>query len=1035
MLRNLAVVVLLTLCLAAAQADPGLLFHASFDDTVVGQGMCGPVSPDHTLGPEPEFAPGRFGQALVCGHTLPIIHYPTEGNLLPESGTVSLWVCPQNWAGTDGNFHSFFESGGQDSNTGWLVLYKYYQFSWLLLRYAVGNSDVGMAKAAATDWQPGQWHHLAATWSRDAMAVYVDGELAGEALDPHVFPAVAETFKLGDDGWHLPHEGARTLLDEVRIYAYPLDAERISNLAARWRLTVARAPEQGNWVAQMDLGSRDVGGVRLQVVPRNGGETLASADAVINDETAIAELDVAELPPGEYTIAAQILDEADAVIGDATAPMRRLQQQTLVLENRHIRVSFDGGTGAISKIEAPALGWTAALPAVPTSLLELGSTSFSEHARFYQPGDVTTLRADESSARSITIEPVEGGQRLTALYEWEPGVIATVTADLPDDSAVMSLRATVKCPRPLWPSAAVRLPTVNFPQIAGLRIGDDPADDMLATGYIQGELLANPAENLPRDRVAPYPGRACVPWQDLYDPSGGLSLTPQADGSCQLGLLTGHDDGLLRMTNRWHCLLEPGESWQSPVIELGVHEGAWHGTADRFREWSLANTPPREQPDWLATCDGWTGAGGESYTFAQLPEMLAKGKEYGLSYLQLWAQMIGGGVYYCFFYPNPKMGTPDELRDALQAVEDAGGHAGFYSNAITFDGAIDQNPWIKQIAEDHAVTDMPPFPKFYEEASKAVFVGPGGAMKPGTAAGHSLAGYLDGYWPMDPNSTWWQDYLADWIKTWGDDYGADVWYLDSFPVPGYGLGPASYALHMDHPRGLSEGQIALMERIREGFDGPMLYEGVACAAFMPWTNWCLGTEFSFGSGTWSRPEIFVYSFGDIYPVFSGTCNRWTGIGQIFPDIAEPRQEDTMNMVFLLGERFDALNLWQVPQDEPYGAHMKQLIALRSKLRDVVYEGRMLDVRGLSGMPDGVEARVFVNQNQPSAVVTVWDRRPERDAWQLRLDPSALPWPDGLASASILHMDGSEQPAGIAIDGCVISVDVDAAEVCAIRFAP
>jgi hypothetical protein len=1033
MLRTTAIALMLTATFAAVEADPGLLFHASFDDTLDAWSLGGNGTPDHTLGPEPEFAPGRFGSALLCGHTLPIVHYPTEGNVLPESGTVSLWVCPQNWDGTDANFHSFFESGGQDSGTGWLVLYKYYQNSWLLLRYAVGNSQVGMAKASAADWQPGEWHHLAATWSRDAMRIYVDGELAAEAPEPHVFPELAETFKLGDDGWHLPHEGARTLLDEVRIYAYPLDAERIGELAGRWRLSVARAPEQGRWLAKVQLGAREVTGARLQIVPRDGGEALVSTDATIGDGVAVAELDVADLPPGEYTVTAQILGEGNAVIGDATTPMRRLEQQTLVLESQHIRVSFDGGTGAISKIEAPALGWTAALPAVPTPLLELGSVSFSEHARFYRPSDVTALRADESSVRSITIEAVEGGQRLTAQYEWDPGVIATITADLPDDSPVLSLQASVQCPRPLWPSTAVRVPTANFPQLAGLRIGDDSTDDTLATGYIQGETLADPAESLPRDRVAAYPGRACVPWQDLYDAAGGLALIPQADGSCQLELLTGRDEGLLHMTNRWYSLLEPGEVWRSPIIELTVHAGAWHGTADRFREWSLANTPPRVQPDWLATCDGWTGSGGESYTFPQLPEMLAKGKEYGLSYLQLWAQMIGGGVYYCFFYPNPKMGTPEELRRALQEVEDAGGHAGFYSNAICFDGAIDQNPWIDQIVEEYGVTDMPERPKFYEEASKAIFVGPGGEMKPATAAGHSLAGYLDGYWPMDPNAKWWQDYLADWIKTWGDDYGADVWYLDSFPVPGYGLGPASYALHLDHPRGLSEGQIALLKRIREGFDGPILYEGVACAAFMPWTNWCLGTEFSFGSGTWSRPEIFVYSFGDVYPVFSGTCNRWTGIGRIFPDIEEPRQEDTMNMVFLLGERFDALNLWQVPQDAPYGAHMKKLIALRAKVRDVVYAGRMMDVRGLSGMPEGVEARVFVGQDQPGAVATVWDRRAEREAWELRIDPSALPWPEGLTSATVLSLDGSEQPVGLAQGGGVITMLVDAAEVCAIRF--
>lgn len=141
----------------------------------------------------------------------------------------------------------------------------------------------------------------------------------------------------------------------------------------------------------------------------------------------------------------------------------------------------------------------------------------------------------------------------------------------------------------------------------------------------------------------------------------------------------------------------------------------------------------------------------------------------------------------------------------------------------------------------------------------------------------------------------------------------------------------------------------------------------------------------------------------------------------------------MNMVFLLGERFDALNLWQVPQDTPYGAHMKQLIALRAKLREVVYAGRMMDERGLSGTPEGVEARVFVRQDPPGAVVTVWDRRPERDAWELRVETSALPWPEGLTSARLLALDGSERSAALAQDGGLITVPVAAAEVCAIKF--
>jgi len=288
---------------------------------------------------------------------------------------------------------------------------------------------------------------------------------------------------------------------------------------------------------------------------------------------------------------------------------------------------------------------------------------------------------------------------------------------------------------------------------------------------------------------------------------------------------------------------------------------------------------------------------------------------------------------------------------------------------------------------------------------------------------------------MDPCSPWWQSYLAEWIARWHDEYGADVWYLDSFPVHGYGLGPASYSLHLDHPQSLGAGQIGLLKRIRERFGGPMLYEGVACAAFLPWTNWCLGTELSFGSGTWSRPEVFVYSFGDVYPVFSGTCNTWAGIGAIWPDLKQPRHEDAMNLVFLLGERFDAIGLHPLKPDDPYGQHLRALVALRAKVREVTYGGRMLDELGLSGMPAGVEARVFVREQPAGAVVTVVDRREERAAWELRVDTSALPWPPGLKRCQALPLDGAEQEVTAEARGPTLAVTVPGAEVVALRWSP
>jgi hypothetical protein len=741
-------------------------------------------------------------------------------------------------------------------------------------------------------------------------------------------------------------------------------------------------------------------------------------------------LSTAELAPGPYIVRMTARTQDGAHLCEAQTTVRRLAHERRVLGNKHIRLTFDGATGAILGILASRLGLDAraTVPAAP--IFSVDTVSFAKHARFYQSGDVTTTDADATALEAIEVEQVPAGQRLVARYKLPSGVTAALTATLPRDAAVVNLQLYVENPATLHPSQAVRLPRVAFPVINGLRIGETTDDDRLATGWIQGELVENPVTSMRWRRKVPYPGRACVPWQDLFDDSGGVFVNPLTDGHTQLEVISVAENGLMTAAHDWWPLLEPGESWTSPVVELGVHDGAWYTVADRFRDWSLENTPPRAQPDWLAECDGWTGAGGESYRFHELPAMLKTAQSYGLFYLQLWAQMILGGAYYSYFYPNPKLGTEAELTDAIAEIHERGGKIGFYSNAICFDASIDRNTALRDQLDKYGLEPgqgtVPALPRFYEEVADHIFMGPSGAYGRATAAGHSLYGYQDGYWAMDPGSAWWGDYLAGWIKRWHEQYGADIWYLDSFPVPGYGLGPASYSLNQPRPQSLSAGQIKLLKRIRQDFTGPMLYEGVACAALMPYTNWVLGTELSFGAGINGRPEIFCYSFGDVHPVFSGTCNRWTGISKIWPDLGDkPKHEDALNLVFLNGERFDVLNLHLIEPDSDYAVHVRQLLALRRAVRDVVYRGRFMDQRGLSGMPETVAARVFVRQSPPGAVLTIVDRRGARVPWELSVDPAALPWPKGLAKAQFFRLDGGVDEGAMTRQDGVLRFRIDA----------
>ena len=143
-----------------------------------------PIAPNvdaAALSSDAKFAVGRFGQALLCGPAQPLIHYVASGNLMAPSGTISMWVKPLNWTQSDGYFHVFFEAGGHDAKVGWLILYKYYQSGWLLLRYADEQRQVGMATMDKERLRPGEWHHIAGTWSTHALRIYIDGRLAAAA--------------------------------------------------------------------------------------------------------------------------------------------------------------------------------------------------------------------------------------------------------------------------------------------------------------------------------------------------------------------------------------------------------------------------------------------------------------------------------------------------------------------------------------------------------------------------------------------------------------------------------------------------------------------------------------------------------------------------------------------------------------------------------------------------------------------------------------------------------------------------------------
>lgn len=181
-----------------------------------------------------KFAPGKVGQGLVVGDVEGVatgITFATAGHLSLERGTVSMWVQPLNWAGDDRYYHALFNV--KLGANGQLMLYKHYSSG--LAAYVdpeEGLRGKTFLARAINDWKPGEWHHLALTWTRrDTLTVYVDGkvfkQLRGAALSE--LP-LHDQMSFGGD-WQ--RHGGQTVIDEIMVFERMLADHEIAALAGQ----------------------------------------------------------------------------------------------------------------------------------------------------------------------------------------------------------------------------------------------------------------------------------------------------------------------------------------------------------------------------------------------------------------------------------------------------------------------------------------------------------------------------------------------------------------------------------------------------------------------------------------------------------------------------------------------------------------------------------------------------------------------------------------------------------------------------------
>ncbi|MEW5979322.1 MAG: DUF6259 domain-containing protein [Acidobacteriota bacterium] len=175
-----------------------------------------------------------------------------------------------------------------------------------------------------------------------------------------------------------------------------------------------------------------------------------------------------------------------------------------------------------------------------------------------------------------------------------------------------------------------------------------------------------------------------LPMMDLSDGGGGLSYIkyeqrPSPHILVFENALYIRSEICLTWTWATGVFVAPGQTWTSCEFGVGVHQGDWHDTADRFREWLQGWWKPCDTPPAVREKIGLFhihthGFSGERYhEFSELPAIARDAMKFGVRDLMIWDYTAS--VYYrpdrAGFWEMSRQ-REEELRRALAELRRLG---------------------------------------------------------------------------------------------------------------------------------------------------------------------------------------------------------------------------------------------------------------------------------------------------------------------------------------------------------------------------
>ena len=170
---------------------------------------------------------GRFGEALMAISEPQVtlipfqgVSYETKGNIDPDEGTIEMWVNLNfNLADvTEETRFQLFDCRRLYKDTVQLFISEDNTMVFFVMREGRGSWDTN-ACFAPIDWRKGEWHHVAAVWSKKEgkKRLYLDGKFMTEKPFDGFFLPLPEKMFIGALSIGQGNFVANAIIDEVRI--------------------------------------------------------------------------------------------------------------------------------------------------------------------------------------------------------------------------------------------------------------------------------------------------------------------------------------------------------------------------------------------------------------------------------------------------------------------------------------------------------------------------------------------------------------------------------------------------------------------------------------------------------------------------------------------------------------------------------------------------------------------------------------------------------------------------------------------------